>query len=402
MAAPSVLGRNTTSGGPNTSVAISFDATPTAGQLLTVEFMYGGSANVASVGSGSGWSTETQIDAAGNLHATVFRKVADGSDSLTISLGNARWAYTARRISGGAWGGIQSATGASGNANPPNNAPGLGSTDFLWLAGCIVATTTVPSAAPSGYGNLQTANPSGGTLSLGSAEKTATSVSSEDPGTFTNNSVAWAAWTIAVNDNTAGTDGNAGGASLSHTFSASTGAATGGASAAGAAQSVTFSVSGGAATGAASANGAALSFGESVSGGAATGNAGAQGDSLSIGLSLAAGAATGSAQAAGTGLEEGYSFSAGAASGEVVASGAALVIGYGISGGAAVGSSAATGSSLTINYGFAPGQVSNGDLPRRATGSVREYTATRPVQAEMRRPTQAAMHRPANVSRGIR
>lgn len=93
---------------------------------------------------------------------------------------------------------VASANGSSTNSNPPSLTPVGGSQEYLWIAARSGDSTTVATAAPSGYSSLLT-RAGGGTsgASTNSAIKLATA-STEDPGTFTSGDEQWVTWTISV------------------------------------------------------------------------------------------------------------------------------------------------------------------------------------------------------------
>jgi hypothetical protein len=127
-----------------------------------------------------------------------FWKVADGSDSLTISTTESVLsAHRCYRITGhgSTVTGSAIGSGTSGNADPPSVTQSGSAQDTLFIAACTVRTATAPSAAPSGYSNLYTQSVS--SCSVGVAEFTA-NATTENPGTFTNTSVQWGAYTLAI------------------------------------------------------------------------------------------------------------------------------------------------------------------------------------------------------------
>lgn len=98
--------------------------------------------------------------------------------------------------------GFASATGTSTNMNPPNLTPSQGGQEYLWLAAGAGGngSSSGPTAAPTGFSNLQTRN-TGSTLSthtgMGSAEQML-SASSLDPDAFTSTSAGWVSFTLSV------------------------------------------------------------------------------------------------------------------------------------------------------------------------------------------------------------
>ena len=95
------------------------------------------------------------------------------------------------------------ATGSSANPDPDTNTPSSpsGAADFKWIAVYGQDGASTASAAPSGYGNLSTADGGGGPnngCNVGTADLD-NNAASEDPGTFTSNrNDSWIACTVAI------------------------------------------------------------------------------------------------------------------------------------------------------------------------------------------------------------
>lgn len=93
-----------------------------------------------------------------------------------------------------------SATGTSANANPPNNAPGVGTMDFYCIATAVHLFEDAFTGWPANYTAADKRNQiasSDNGRSTAAAGRTAT-VASEDPGTFTSANEDWVANTILI------------------------------------------------------------------------------------------------------------------------------------------------------------------------------------------------------------
>lgn len=184
-------------GGATTTHNVPMPATVDAGDLLLVGWFH----DNASLTQASGFaplSTATNTD-----RCYIFGRVAVGDEdganvnfqALTASFAVAH----TYRITAGTWAGVLSgvmvtaATGTSATPDPPNNAPHLGSDDYLWLvfAGKVQASIT---GAPTNYTNF-----TGDSSDLSGSARRSLTASSEDPGTFSgSSSFAWMAFTIAI------------------------------------------------------------------------------------------------------------------------------------------------------------------------------------------------------------
>ncbi len=121
-------------------------------------------------------------------------KIADGSDTLTITAGaNQQASAVVYRISG--WEqdegvGVavqQNITTGSGStdANPPSLTPNDGSKEYLFIAVGVCDRRTFDTTTPANYSNLQRAQSTGANgSSTATAERLLTTSSAEDPGVF--------------------------------------------------------------------------------------------------------------------------------------------------------------------------------------------------------------------------
>lgn len=197
MTFPVVEGRSKTSWpGPTvgTSHVITLPSGIVAGELLFVVAHTDDLASASGMSASAGWTEVCDIANTSYHRLAAYSKIAEGSDSLTITLSTSseRLNYICWRISGAraVHASSATATGFSTSHNTPTCAPGVGTKDFLWIAvaGELSGGDTTYSSFPSGYGN--TNNMPAFTRSstvvhlLGSCEKTANG-SSEYPGAFT-------------------------------------------------------------------------------------------------------------------------------------------------------------------------------------------------------------------------
>lgn len=189
-----------------------------AGDLIIYVTAVDNTASVNTTASG-GWTASTVRGTTG-MRSKVFGRVISGPTD-TISLTGAAQDYVVigHRIPSGAHnivtapsgtpGSINdwldpyspSVLGASGNADPPNLAPsGVTSNHLIIVAAALDMTATgdTISADPTNYLPIQSQKSASSTSSVGLRTARRFSALPEDPGTFTNTSRAWHAWTIAV------------------------------------------------------------------------------------------------------------------------------------------------------------------------------------------------------------
>lgn len=185
-----------------TSHPITLPAGIVATELLIVLFSVDGTPTT-SVQSGVDWTILGQIsDGFSNVAAAVCYKTATGSDSLTLGTSaSEQSSHISLRISDGGTPTASSSSGGfsgSSNSNPPSHTPPGGAKDYLWIATRSGDSTTVATAAPANYSNLQTL---AAATTQGASSNTAErslNAAVEDPGTFTSASQKWVCWTIAV------------------------------------------------------------------------------------------------------------------------------------------------------------------------------------------------------------
>jgi len=162
------------------------------------------------------WTTLHQSAGPGTnvMRGAVFGKIADGSDTLTLDAAAQDYdAYVvcikdhgitniSQLVNGASPNLLIPATGTTGNANPPS--VDLGRVEgMLWLAVAMVDATTgnTISGVPSGYtalGTTLTSASSTSSVLMQIARLESSSDQSEDPGTFTNTSRNWIAYTVGI------------------------------------------------------------------------------------------------------------------------------------------------------------------------------------------------------------
>lgn len=189
-------GRTTTTN--TTSHPITLPAGITNGDLLLVIFSVDQIPDITPVGTK--WVFYGfDNDATSAVTSVVFWKIADGSDTLTITTSTAEQSsHISLRISGASGLVGNDVTGSSTNSNPPNLAMPYGAQDYLWIAARSGDSTVTATAAPASYSTLTTIAAAGtGGASTNTAERSL-NASSEDPGTFTSTTEQWVAWTIGI------------------------------------------------------------------------------------------------------------------------------------------------------------------------------------------------------------
>lgn len=206
--APAIAERS--SGGTSTTDTdthpVTLPSTTNPGDLIVVVFSadQNPTVDVNTSVSGNNWRKLGQASQGSDVTGAIFWKIAEGSDALTVTTSNNQqsthicFRITGVMINATDFSGT-SATGSSTNANPPSHTPPNGTQNYLVIATHSSDAQVVASAAPSGYGNLttQTATGSNG-ASTSVADRTAASISSEDPGVFTTANEQWVAWTLMI------------------------------------------------------------------------------------------------------------------------------------------------------------------------------------------------------------
>lgn len=170
-----------------------------SGEQLLVFFKF---TNSTSCTFPAGWTELFNNTDDGGHRMVVYRRVADGSEASTISVGTSSFnpsAHLSYRISGRTG---TPEVGARANAvstapNAPSLTPSWGSKRTLWITWASFSSGGVFSAAPSGYGNVVSSAVAAVVPSVFTARRIA-EASSEDAGAWTFDSSIWQAATIAI------------------------------------------------------------------------------------------------------------------------------------------------------------------------------------------------------------
>lgn len=179
----------------NTTHAVTMPSGITAGDVLLAFSTF--DTNAAATPS-AGWTTINSTTSGAGLRFNVLRKIAAGSDTLTYTTGaGVTSAHAVYRIysndtttqNGTA------ATGTSTTPNPPSLDNGA-SQKFIWIA--AAGSTNAFSGYPTNYSDNQI-NSGTGNAHVSVATRSL-EASSEDPGTFTTTSGAWAAQTLSIDE----------------------------------------------------------------------------------------------------------------------------------------------------------------------------------------------------------
>jgi hypothetical protein len=205
MTAPAVVARTVSE---QASDANSFTVglgSPTAGELVVAIISIDGQAGavwgVDKTVSGSNWWVATHLVSNSTVLGIVAIKVAEGGDALklvAVDSADQQASAIVFRISGhGSYAGV----GNSTNGDPPNVAITGSAQDCLFIAALCTDAQVVASAAPSTYGSLTTKAATNSTGASVSVADKAANATSDNPGTFTNNTEQWVAFTIAIPEN---------------------------------------------------------------------------------------------------------------------------------------------------------------------------------------------------------
>lgn len=144
----------------------------------------------------AGWTEKLDTSPGSGTRVGVYSKVSDGTEggtSVSFSNGAGECKYQVYALSK-TTGDIETATNYTyfGTGDPPSISP-TWTTDTLYLA-AIISSNGNPSAAPSGYSGYSEHENVDGDAAI--AYKTGSGT--EDPGSFTASSEAWACLTVAI------------------------------------------------------------------------------------------------------------------------------------------------------------------------------------------------------------
>ena len=188
--------------GNTTSHSVALPASIASGELLLlfVSITAGGARTLTTP---TGWAQVYNVAATSVRRYACYSKTATGSEGATVTVtasAACRMAANSMRISG--WSAVHSTTPASATSttpDPPSNAPGVGTKDFLVIAACGTRLSTQASAMPSGYTEIRNVSLRSSTNVAQATAQANVSGSSADPGTFTvASSTTWQASTILV------------------------------------------------------------------------------------------------------------------------------------------------------------------------------------------------------------
>lgn len=200
MAAPAFATMAKTSGTGN-NVVCTMPSGITAGDLL-IAHSSAGAQESASTSATAGWTKLSAVQrSSGTCTASIWGKVAVGSDTITITGTNNTThvaivsRYTGHSVTSGNIASLPIAVGALNiaTADPPILTPAGGSAEYLWLAIFSSAGGAI-TAGPSGYSNF---NAQGANPCTAFATKAATA-SSENPGTFSGGGSNYLVFTLAI------------------------------------------------------------------------------------------------------------------------------------------------------------------------------------------------------------
>jgi hypothetical protein len=287
----------------------------------------------------SGWTQIAASNDGSSASRTEVRyRIIDGTEGFdgtgdTITLTHASEETACSAITYSSWHGTTppeaaTATGTTGNANPPSlNPAGWGTEDTSWIAYCGLDASVTVTGWPTSYSDNQHGDNTGGTggCSHGFATR-GLNAASDDPGTFTNGSESWMAVTIAVRP-------------APPTTTASGGVATEAFSAVGSTFADSDTLTGGVATEAFSAVGSTFADSDTLTGGVATAAYSAFGATPALDATVLGGVATAAYSAVGSTFADSDTLTGGVATEAFSAVGAAVSA-----------SSSATGAQPTVAY----------------------------------------------------
>lgn len=217
MTAPAVVARTPSEQATDASSFTVSLGGPSAGELLVaivaVDSTSSQTWRIDETVSGGGWWLASHVVSNSAVLGMVAIKVADGGDALRLVAADSSPQQASAivfRISGhGSYAAVASAVGSSTNGDPPNVAITGSAQDCLFIAALCTDAQVVASAAPATYGSLTTkvaTNSTGASVSV--ADKAA-NATSDNPGTFTNTTEQWVAFSIAIPENNITTNARA-------------------------------------------------------------------------------------------------------------------------------------------------------------------------------------------------
>lgn len=192
-----VMGRQTWAS--STSDANSFTPTlPSSikpGELLLCVFSVDGNPTV----SASDWNKLGQGSNGTDVTQAIFWKISNGNDTLTVTTSNNQQAsaVTLRIRNASAVVFREFFNGSSTNSSPSDLYMSF-KQSYLWIVTRSGDSTVVATAAPTNYGNLQTATAGGTSGASTNTAEYQVFTNLQEPGNFTSNTEQWVAATLAV------------------------------------------------------------------------------------------------------------------------------------------------------------------------------------------------------------
>lgn len=170
-------------GGATGALAITLPSGVTNGDYLLLIFA-NDSAQGPTSHTGTGWTQIVQsINGANSNALTVYGKIADGSDAITVNLFPDQCEYICYRITGAV--SADATADNLGTQDFPSHTPAGGSKKYLWVIAWGLHLNNDVTAAPTNYGaNLTNVNIAGGGCSAAASYRT-NEAASENPGTYT-------------------------------------------------------------------------------------------------------------------------------------------------------------------------------------------------------------------------
>lgn len=220
MAFPTFISTSGNSGANATTHTVNIPQPVTSGNLLLVFFANDSTATASVTTPAAGWSTFGNClcgntDSVASARLTAFSRIADGAEASSITVttsANEASAYVSTNINN--WynqrnrvtiiGGYEltASSGNSANADPPLETPSFGSGDTLWFAVMANDGNVGVTAYPTNYGLQQQqnrwANTNAASIAFAARQLGATA---QDPGTFTQTTEQWAAFTVGIREN---------------------------------------------------------------------------------------------------------------------------------------------------------------------------------------------------------
>ena len=182
---------------------VAMPGTVAAGRLLIVIL-----ASSFAVTTPSGWTLKKTISATSSCILNVYTRIADGTEGGTnvnfvtssgdFVAAHVYYASDANYNASICFAVSTGATGTSTTPDPDSLTSGFGAVDTTWIAACVAATNDI-TGFPASYGNTAETYFLYGIL--GTADRDVNG-SSQNPGSFTIASAAWAAITIGIQVNT--------------------------------------------------------------------------------------------------------------------------------------------------------------------------------------------------------